>query len=516
MGLERGQQIARSRSGPYVLLLSVFIVASCAIVYELLISTVASYLQGDTILQFSVTIGLFLTAMGLGSWLSRTVHDSLLRVFIVVELLVGIAGALSVPVLFFVYGSTPAEFPPVMYVTIAVIGGLIGLELPLVTRILSDHMQLRVNLANVLSFDYLGGLVGSLAFPLLLLPHLGMVRTSLLVGTLNLLVACATAFVYRRQTAGNRLTAATLVIALLTVLVLLAASDPLSAALEQRLYRFPIILSMQTRYQSLVVTKWHDDVRLFIDGHLQFSSRDEYRYHETLILPAMAATSQHRSILIVGGGDGLAAREVLKYPDVASITLVDIDPGMTTLFARQPLLTALNRHAFASSRLHVVNADGYQFLEHSTDRYDLIVADLPDPRSASLQKLYTREFYGLVRTHLRPGGHFVTQATSPFYTARAFWCIVATARAVWPDVAPFHVDVPTFGSWGFVLAGSAPVDESALRLTVPTRFLSAAQLPGLFVFGKDVLQQERGVAVNTLLRPVLPTYYQEGWSEFPG
>jgi spermidine synthase len=504
----------RGRSGPYVLLFSIFVVATCAIVYELLISTVASYLQGDTILQFSVTIGLFLTAMGVGSWCSRGVLDGLVRAFVLIELLVGLVGGLSVPVLFFVYGTAPTEFPPAMYGVIIVIGVLIGLEVPLVTRILTGSGQLRANLANVLSFDYLGGLVGSLAFPLLLLPHLGMVRTALLVGTLNVLVATATAIVYRKHMDGNRLTAVTLAGALLTLLVLFAASDPLSANLEQRLFRAPIILSTQTQYQQLVVTKWHDDVRLFIDGHLQFSSIDEFRYHETLIHPAMVAVAQHTAVLIVGGGDGLAARELLKYPDVGSITLVDLDPGMTSLFAGQPLLAALNDHAFASPRLHVVNADGYQFLQQSSSRYDLIVADLPDPRSEALQKLYTREFYGLVRDHLAPGGYFVTQATSPFYTAKAFWCIVATARSVWPSVAPFHVDVPSFGDWGFVLAGQAPVRPASLHITAPTRFLTDTQVPGLFTFGKDVLQQQAGVEVNTLLRPVLPGYYQEGWNQF--
>ena len=507
--------LRRNRSGPYVLLFSIFIVASCAIVYELLISTTASYLQGDTILQFSVTIGLFLTAMGGGAWCSRMIVTDLIRSFVLIELLVGLVGGLSVSLLFFVYGSAEAEFPPVMYATIAVIGVLIGLEVPLVTRILAGTTQLRVNLANVLSFDYLGGLLGSLAFPLVLLPHLGMVRTALFVGTLNVLVACGTALVYRQQMQGNRLTAFTLVGALLTLLVLFTAGDPLSAGLEQRLYRYPIILSTQTAYQRLVVTKWHDDVRLFIDGHLQFSSRDESRYHETLVHPAMTTVAQHRNVLIVGGGDGLAAREVLKYPDVRSVTLVDLDAGMTNLFTGQPLLAALNGHAFSSSRLHVVNADGYQYLQQSTIAYDLIIADLPDPRTEAVQKLYTREFYRLVRAHLAPGGYFVTQATSPFYTSRAFWCIAATARSVWPAVAPFHVDVPSFGSWGFVLAGATPLNVPALRLTVPTRFLSDAQIPGLFAFGKDVLQTRQQVEVNTLLRPVLPGYYEQGWSQFP-
>ena len=505
---------ARSRSGPYVLLLSVFVVASCAIVYELLIGTAGSYLLGDTILQFSVTIGLFLTAMGAGSWLSRAVEGGLLRAFVLIELLIGLLGGLSVPTLFFVYGSAPDEFPPAMYAVIVGIGGLIGLELPLVTRILAGHMQLRVNLANVLSFDYLGGLVGSLAFPLLLLPRLGMVRTSLLVGMLNLLVASGTWLAYRGRLRGNRLTALTLGAALLTLALLFAASDPLSAALEQRLYRDPIILNVQTAYQHLVVTRWHDDVRLFIDGHLQFSSRDEFRYHEALVQPAMALAAQRGAVLIVGGGDGLAAREVLKWPDVGTVTLVDLDRGVTDVFRAQPLLRGLNGGSLSSPKLRVVNADGYQFLQRGAARYDLIVADLPDPRTPALQKLYTREFYGLARARLAPGGRMVTQATSPFFTAEAFWCIARTMGAVWPAITPYHVDVPSFGDWGFVLAGEQPADLAAAHLGVPTRFLSDAQLPGLAVFGKDVAAARDGVEINTLLRPVLPGYYEQGWAQF--
>ncbi len=511
------RRLLRSRAGPYVLLLSVFVVASCAIVYELLISTVASYLRGDTILQFSVTIGLFLTAMGGGSWLSRNVDEQLVRVFVLIELLVGISGGLSVPILFFVYGADPSEFPIAMYAAIVIIGVLIGLELPLVARILADHMSLRVNLANVLSFDYLGGLIGSLAFPLLLLPHLGMVRTSLLVGMLNLAVASGTALAYRERMSGNRLTTISLAGALVALALLFVRSDPLSAALEQRLFRDPIILSTQTPYQQLVVTQRSDDIRLYIDGHLQFSSKDEYRYHEALVHPAVALSTRHSSVLIIGGGDGLAARELLKYPDVQSITIVDLDAGVTNLFRAQPLLASLNRRSLSSPKVHVVNDDGYQFLQQSTTTYDLLVADLPDPRTESLQKLYTREFYALAAAHLRDGGRFVTQATSPYFTAQAYWCIARTMGSVWPHVAPYQAEVPSFGGeWGFILAGDNPTDIQNATITVPTRFLSNQQLPALFALGKDVLAQEGGVQVNTLLKPVLPGYYEAGWAQFPG
>ncbi len=501
-------------SPSYILLFSVFVVASCAIVYELLISTVASYLRGDTILQFSVTIGLFLTSMGLGSWVSRYLLVDLVRMFILIELFIGLIGGLCVPVLFWTFGIAPDEFPLVMYIEIVMIGGLIGLELPLVTRILSDSAELRINLSNVLSFDYLGGLLGSLAFPLVLLPELGMVRTSLIVGLLNAIVAGAT-FLSHRRLAGNViLTGSTIAGALLALLILFIASDPLSAALEQRLYRDPIVLSAQSPYQQIVVTKWHDDIRLFLDGHLQFSSVDEYRYHESLVLPALASSKEPANVLIIGGGDGLAARDALLDPAVRQVTLVELDPMMTELFQQQPMLAQLNDRSLSSPRIKIINADGFEYLRSTTDQFGVIIADLPDPRTEALQKLYTREFYAEARDHLLPGGRFETQATSPYYTRQAFWCIVATIGSVWPAVLPLHADVASFGDWGFVLAGDTPVDLAQFTLPEPTRFLTQARFTTLPVFGADVLQAQDSAKVNTLLNPVLPTYYDAGWQQF--
>ena len=502
---------AGDEARPLPLLFSVFVIAACAIVYELMIATISSYLLGDSIYQFSVTIGLFLTSMGIGSYLSRRIHRNLLMAFIAIELLIGAVGGTSALVLYFTFGALRSIYGPIMYGVIAVIGILVGLEIPILTRLLSEKYTLRINIANVLSFDYLGGLLGSLAFPLLLLPYLGLIRTALVVGLLNVGVAgLVLGSAWRRLPQRRR--AAVILLAVVALLGIgLAHSDTLWQQLEQQLYRDPVVYSTQTPYQHITITQWRDDIRLFLDGNLQFSSLDEYRYHESLVHPAMAAARDRSWVLVLGGGDGLAAREVLKYPDVKQVTLVDLDPQMTGLFKSEPELTKLNQNSLNDARVRVVNTDAFKFLEEDTGFYGVILADLPDPRNENLQKLYTVEFYRLASRRLAAGGVFATQATSPYFAPEAFWCIYASMQEVWPQTAPYHASVPTFGDWGFIVASQARLNPDDLKLAVPTRFLDAPTLRSLFVFPADMptLQEQP----NSMIQPVLPGYYREGWRE---
>lgn len=494
---------------PLPLLFSIFVVAACGIVYELMIATVSSYLLGDSIYQFSVTIGLFLTSMGMGSFLSRTVRHNLLLTFIVVELLIGAVGGASVPFLYYTYGVARPIYEAVMFGSIAAVGTMVGLEIPILTRLLSGLFVLRVNIANVLTFDYLGGLIGSLAFPLVLLPFLGLVRTSLVVGILNVAVAAVVLAAYWREVPERRYVAV-LVVAILGLLTTaFVRSAELWEQLQRQLYRDPVVYSEQTPYQEITITRWKDDLRLFLDGNLQFSSLDEHRYHEALVHPAIAGSASRAEVLILGGGDGLAAREALKWQDVRRVTLVDLDERMTELFRSRQELAALNAGALSDQRVRIVNTDAFKFLEEDQGAYGVIVADLPDPRNESLQKLYTVEFYRLAARRLAPGGVFVTQATSPYFAPKAFWSIEESMRQAWPHVIPYHVNVPAFGDWGFAMASRSPVDVSTLTVAVPTRFLDEPTIRSLFVFPLDM--PRRQVEANSLVQPVLPGYYREGW-----
>ncbi|MFC1525369.1 polyamine aminopropyltransferase [Candidatus Latescibacterota bacterium] len=503
------------RLASYLLLAAIFAAAASAIVYELLIGSTSSYFLGDSVEEFSLTIGFFLFAMGLGSWASRLVQEQLLERFIALEMWLGLVGGSSVLVLYAAYAYT-SQYRYCMILLVVTIGGLIGLELPLLTRILRQSGTLRTILANVLSMDYLGSLVAALLFPYLLLPLLGALHTAVVAGLANALVAVSLLlYFWQHLPAGARgrlaLQAGLIVAALVVVGIM---SDPFRRRWEDSFYGDRIVHSEQSSYQRIVLTEWQGDVRLFLDGHLQFSSADEHRYHEALVHPAMSLTSTRQRVLIIGGGDGLSAREVLKYPEVEVVDLVDLDPGVTDLARRDLRLTRLNDNALSRRQLRVHNEDGFTFLQRPHEAYGVIILDLPDPRVEALTKLYSVEAYRLCQRHLSPGGVVVTQASSPYYARRTFWSIGATMEAADLQVTSYHVLVPAFGEWGFHLGTlTAPTALSDLELAVPTRFLRPEMLDGMVRFDPDMSPVPH-VAVNHLDRPVLARYYREDWQRW--
>jgi len=499
----------RERAEALTLLATVFFVAACGLIYELLIATISAYLLGSSVTQFSLCIGAFIGAMGVGSYVSQFVQRGLLRLFLLVEVALGAVGGLSAWALFAAYTTTESIYYVALFGLLLLLGGLVGIELPLLTRLLNGYGALRTVIAQALSFDYVGALVGSVAFPLLLLPTLGTTRTAFLVGLLNVGVAAYNGWVFR---ARLRRPAGFLGLCGLVALVLAggaAASEKVSSLFERRLYDDEIVFARQTPYQRIVLTRWHGDLRLFLDGNLQFSSLDEHRYHEALVHPALALARSVEEVLLLGGGDGLGLREVLKHKGVRRVTLVDIDPAMTRLGARYPALAALNRRAFDDPRVRVVHQDAYKFLEQNETLYGAILADLPDPNNEALAKLYSREFYGLARRRLARGGLFVTQATSPYLARHAFWCIVETLGEAGWKTTPYHVYVPSFGDWGFVLASqdAAPnLARADMADRLPLRFLQPGMLTSLAVFDRDIARTD--VDASSLDHPTILTYYE--------
>jgi len=322
----QGSELAGlSKTKLSILLISILIVALCGIVYELIIGTVSSYLLGNSVYQFSLTIGFFMFAMGVGSHLSRYVGTKLLETFIYVEMVLALVGGLCSVSLFMLFPFAPWLYTAAMFGFIFAIGTLVGIEIPLLMRILSDYHGTRKSIADVLSLDYLGALIGSVAFPLLLLPSLGLITSSFAIGLINIFVAFLNA-VWLREHLPNakRMIGMTLGIFAALVILTLSATRITSFA-QHHLYFDQVVWEKQTPYQSLTVTNaWpNEDLRLFIDGHLQFSEQDEHRYHEALVHPALAWLGTPERVLILGGGDGMAAREVLKYDSVKAVDLVD-------------------------------------------------------------------------------------------------------------------------------------------------------------------------------------------------
>jgi spermidine synthase len=493
------------------LILSVLVLASCGLGYELISSTLSSYLLGDSVLQFSSVIGCYLFAMGVGSWLAKFVDDDdVLDRFVDIELLVGLLGGLSAAMLFGVFAWLSAPFRAALYAVVLVLGILIGMEIPLVMRAFQQRRQaFRHTVSDVLSFDYLGSLAVSLLFPLVLAPRLGLLRTGFLFGILNALVALWTTHTFRAEISNvpGKLARAALVISLLAAGF--ALSERLTHWAEHGLYGDETILSETTPYQRIVLTQWHDDMRLYLNGNLQFSSRDEHRYHEALIHPTLEALPWARHVLVLGGGDGLAVREILKHRNIESVTLVDLDPAMTTLFSNSAPLVKLNQGSLKDPRVHVINDDAVRWLESNAEVFDAIVVDFPDPTNFGLGRLYSVPVYRMLSRHLSENGYAVIQSTSPYFAPHAYWTIVDTLREAGFNTWPYHCYVPSFGDWGFVIAGKRRDYTIPTHYSVPTRWLDAQTAVEMFHFPADM--PALPMAPNQLNDQPLVRLFDEDW-----
>jgi spermidine synthase len=495
------------------LYLNVFIVAICGLVYELLAGTLGSYLLGDSVTQFSLVIGLYLSAMGVGAWLSRRLDGNLARRFLEIELAVAIVGGVSAPVLFLSFG-TVVHFQVVLLGFVAAIGVLVGLELPILMRLLEGQVAFKDLISRVLTFDYIGALAASLMFPLVLVPKLGLVRSSLAMGCLNAGVALWGTWLLAPQL-GKRVIGVRMraVIVLIGLGVGVAMADYFTTWAEDEMYADPVVFTETTPYQRIVVTRGRAGFQLFLNGNLQFSSADEYRYHEALVHPVLeAAETPPHKILILGGGDGLALREVLTHPTTEQVTLVDLDPAMTNLSKRFPALAELNHHSFADPRVTVINDDAMVWLAQHPGQWDAIIVDFPDPNTFALGKLYTRLFYKRVLSHVTESGAVVVQATSPLFARKSYWCIIETMRAAGFFVHPYQVTVPAFGVWGYALARRRDFEPPVHVPKLPLRFLNDEALVAMFDFPVDM--KPLPVEINQLDNQALVRYYEREWRKW--
>ncbi|MFK7913243.1 MAG: polyamine aminopropyltransferase [Pseudomonadales bacterium] len=490
-----------------VLLGSILIVALCGIVYELIIGTVSSYLLGNSVYQFSLTIGFFMFAMGLGSLISKYFNEDYVRNFILIEVAIALIGGVCSIVLFMVFPNARALYELVMYGLILLIGALVGMEIPILTTLLSERARVKESIANVMSLDYLGALIGSVSFPLLLLPSLGLVQSSFAIGLINILVATLNVVIFRHYLRSYRLMLALCIGIGVLLCACIFFGSLITRYAEQHLYFDQVIYSEQTKYQKLVMTRSTTtrERRLYIDGHIQFSSRDEYRYHEYLVHPVLSIPGPRTNVLILGGGDGLAAREVLKYDDVQRIDLVDIDDEMLRIAQELPVLSRLNKKSMTSPRLTTYAEDAFSFINQPGIDYDRVIIDMPDPHNEAINKLYSREFYEMIRRRMTPDGVLVSQSSSPFYTRKVFWSIEATLADVFSSTLSYHTSLPTFGIWGFNMASVRAAIPTSFQFSVPTRAITDASMAAALVFTKDMAAVE--TPVNTIMEPKLYQLY---------
>lgn len=495
-----------------LLLVSLLVVATCALTYELLIGTIASYFMGSSVLHFSLTTGAFLFFTGIGSYLSKFIKENLVESFIFFEILLGVIGGVSGLVLFFVFSATDYFYLAALFF-LATTGIIAGLEIPLLTRILTQKGVLKDVLASVFAIDYLGAVFASVMFPLVLLPALGAMRVGILVGALNLSVSLVVLSFFKDPISHRSTKSITSLMGILFLLSIFVYSEPLKAVIEKRLFQDDILLSKESQYQHIVLTGHHDDTRLYLNGDLQFSSIDEYRYHEPLVHIPLGMISRPRNVLLLGAGDGLAVREILKHSSIESITLVDLDPEVVTLSKTHPLLSALNMNSLMSEKVHIHTKDAFTYLLHNTEIYDAIIIDLPDPNDENLGRLYTTEFYTLARRALSPEGVMISQAGSPYFTREAFWSIGETLKEVFPHTLPIQVQVPSFGSWGFQIAASRPLNIESVKLPEGLKYLSSGILKSFTIFEEDT-KNPGGVSVSTIDNLFVIHAYRRGKEEF--
>lgn len=500
-----------------IVVAAIFIAGLCSIIYELLISTTSSYFLGDSIKQFSLTIGFYMASMGIGAFGSKFISKNLVQSFVWVEVVLGIIGGLSVPILYYSFEHTSHfEYSLLMIGLTVAIGILTGLEIPILVRMMKKHYPLKVNLANVLSVDYLGALIATLLFPFLLLPFLGIFRTGIFFGLINVLLGVVVWQFFSKQLhLKNSMTLyAVSLFVLLAFGGLIYFTKPILAKWDNDAFTHRVIFSKQTPYQHLILTKNKDDLRLYINRIIQFSSLDEYRYHESLGLIPLNAAPFKKKVLVLGGGEGLLVRELLKESKIEEITIVDLDIEMFNLARTNPYLKKLNQGVLDHPKVKLEVNDAATFLSESDDLYDIILADLPDPSNQEVARLYSTFFFKLIQKRLSRFGIFATQATGTFHTNKAFWCIHETIKSSnFQYTYPFHAYIPSFGDWGFVMAANQPIEIQKLTIPYETKFLNSNSIPELFTFEKDI-QLKDSLAINKLDQPALLNYYLQDWRKW--
>lgn len=497
---------------PKFLLFSVFVISTCGLIYELISGTLASYTLGDSVTQFSTVIGAYLFAMGLGSYLSKFIEKNLVATFIRVELIIGLVGGFSASILFLLFEYVE-HFRIILYSLVLVIGMLVGLEIPLVMRILKENFQSFKDLVSlVFSFDYIGALIASIAFPLLLVPHLGLARSALLFGIINVLVAFVTVYVFRDKLKNPQIWYNRSIACIFLLVLGFYFSNSMMKLTEKVAFEGNVIFNKKSHYQNIVLTRNGSAVELYLNRNLQFNSKDEYRYHEALVHPGLSILKNPKKVLILGGGDGLAVREVLKYPEIDSITLVDLDPKITHLFSTLPVLYNINEQALLSEKLTIYNQDAFLWLKNNRIEFDFVIIDLPDPTSYALGKLYSNHFYRYLIKSVHREGLVAIQSTAPYISPQSYWCIANTLESVGFQTKAYTTYIPSFGLWGFHLASKGPRNHTQTNLPKDLKYISKEVIPALFEIPKDMAKRE--TEINALNNQALVRYFEDEWQRY--
>lgn len=543
--------------------LVMFIMGGCGMAYEYTLSKLASDILGNSVQQWAIVIAVMLFCMGLGAEIQRYISDKkVVDILAFSQIALALLGGFGPLAMLHIFSAFPAHFILTQYALISAIGILVGFEIPLLTRINEQFSDdVKSNLARILKMDYIGALIGALVWVFLLFRYFSMVQTSLILSLTTLVSALLFITTFRKRSRHSGLVFGAAGIVVVLVGLGFSFERDWTETAEQRLYRDRIIFSETSKYQHVVLTESRaGTISCYINGHLQFNGLDEHIYHELLVHPAMSIAPRRDRVLILGGGDGLALREVLKYNDVEAVTLVDLDPVMTELAQGNEHFTRLNNDSLRNAKVQsienlaieatsdhleiaisgrgalgqvveqslpnvsVLNVDAAAFVAQAPGRYDVIIIDFPDPNSVELAKLYSQHFYGFLRSKLSADGIFVQQSTSPYHAKEAFLCIGRTITSAGFATIPFHDNVPSFGEWGWWIGGSDTFySKSRLKsslakipdLTADTRYLTPETIRASLEFGKSQLETNQ-TEISTITHPRIYNYYLEAWKHTRG
>lgn len=505
-----------------VIYLTTAVFGFTAIAHQNNLGATSSLIAGDTFTQYGWVIGLTLSGLGIGFFLSRYVPDErLVPLFISAEIVLTLVSGFSVVLAFWGYLHLPHLYLWFIRLVALVISTLIGVEDAMLVRVAEKREQdVAQSVGLTFWFSNIGGALAGFTFGQFLMPGLGIFDLALVLGLVDGLAVIGTLLYFRSQLPRFQLKLGLTLAVLVALFVTLLGKETVSSRLTQSLYEDRVVKTWNGSYGSKVLTcSTNNTCKLFINGQLQFSSKDEYQYHERLIHPAMSLLAQRIKgrpidVLIAGGGDGLAARELLKYPQVGRLLIVDLDPDMTGRIALEEPVLSYNQGALNDPRVEVRNEDAFTFLRDDDASWDLVVVDLIDPDNPQAAKLYAQEFYAFAAARLSHDGVFITQSTSPWYASRAFWTVNLTLQSVFPHVVPLRWNIPSFGDWGWNLASRVPFQAEKIVIdATKTRGLTTEGWRASLSFERSewAVRDElraKGV-VSTISSPAVLLYYNE-------
>jgi spermidine synthase len=549
-----------------LLILTMAVLAGCGLIYEYLLSHYAGRVLGVMESTIYTMIGLMIVSMGLGAFAARKIRCAF-NGFVWLELIIALLGSCAILIIGGLIAITQIfpelianmlSLPPDMkpqgglfkelswlafnspYFFGVLLGFFIGMEIPLIARIREHiHQQhLANNLGTIYGADYVGAGIGAGIWVVFLL-SIDISKAAALTASLNLVAGTFFILRYWRQLNWRKTFVTLHCVLAIVVVVMFNYGNQWLNQMNSLLYLDKVVHTDKTRYQQLTFTERHmgldqeNIINFYLNGRLQFSSIDEHIYHDYLVAPVMVGSARQDNILIIGGGDGLALRDVLKY-DPKAVTLIDLDSELIDIFknpsqrvnsrlAQQ--IMQLNNRSLQDDRVKVYRADAFIAINQlikNKQVFDAIIVDLPDPSHPDLNKLYSVNFYARLKLLLSGDGLIAIQSTSPYHAKDSFIAIGNTVEAAqFNHVQQYHDNVPSFGEWGWTIAsknGASPLTRlnKLNELPVTHQWLNLAILKAAFIFPNHFYQDKEAIGTNILGSHTIYQLHQKAWQDQQG